>query len=102
MKKLPKFLVLAALAPMLAACSPSPEKICKHVMDIAKKSAREGTEAPSEEEMKKHTEKCVGDLEKEKKELGDESYKKMVKCVMAASEMSGIVKCNAPEEKAAK
>ena len=98
MKNLHKFLALAALAPLLTACSPSPEKICAHVMDIAKKSAPEGTEAPSEDEMKKATEKCVGDLEKEKKKLGDENYNKMVKCVMAASDMPGVVKCNTKEE----
>jgi len=101
MKNLQKFLALAALTPLLAACSPSPEKVCSHVMDIAKKSAPEGAPEPSEEDMKKAQEKCVGDLEKEKKELGDEKYNKMVKCVMDASDMEGVMKCNTEEEEEA-
>ena len=93
MKHLQKLLVLVALTPMLAACS-SPKKICAHVMDITVKSAPEGTPPPSEDDMKRYTETCLGKLEKEKKELGEEKYKEMVKCVMATTDMPGIMKCN--------
>ena len=68
MKKFHKFLALAALTPFLAACTPSNEDVCNHVMDIMKKEMGdvEGAKEPSEEELKKFTEKCVKDLDKEK------------------------------------
>ena len=98
MKNLHKFLALAAITPMLAACTPSPEKVCNHVMDIMKKEMPEGAEEPSEEDMKKGMEKCVEGLEKEKEKLGEEKYKEQVKCVMAASDMEGFMKCDKGDE----
>lgn|SRR5690606_10300750 len=102
MKKLHKFLALAALTPFLAACTPSNEDVCNHVMDIMKKEFgdAEGAKAPSDEDMKKFTEKCVADLEKEKEKLGADKYKEQVKCVMAASKMDDLMKCDKGEEEA--
>jgi hypothetical protein len=103
MKKLHKFLALAALTPFLAACTPSNEDVCNHVMDIMKKEfgEAEGAKEPSEEELKKFTEKCVKDLEKEKEKLGADKYKEQVKCVMAASKMEDLMKCDKGDEEKA-
>ena len=105
MKKFHKFLALAALTPFLAACTPSNEDVCNHVMDIMKKEMGdvEGAKEPSEEELKKFTEKCVKDLDKEKEMKGAAKYKEQVTCVMAASDMEGLMKCDKgdDEEKAA-
>jgi hypothetical protein len=98
MKKLHKFLILAALAPMLTACAPSNEDVCAHVMDIMKKEMGDAASAPSEEDTKKFTEKCVKDLDKEKEKIGAAEYKKQAKCVMAAEKMEDMMKCE-PEEK---
>ena len=100
MKKFHKFLALAALTPFLAACTPSNEDVCNHVMDIMKKEMgdAEGAKEPSEEELKKFTEKCVKDLDKEKEKLGAAKYKEQVKCVMAASDMEGLMKCDKEDE----
>lgn len=102
MKKLHKFLAIAALTPMLAACAPSNEDVCAHVMDIMKKEMGGGDAAaqPSEDDVKKFTEKCVKDLDKEKEKLGAAEFKKQAKCVMAAEKMEDMMKCE-PEEKKA-
>ncbi len=97
MKKLHKFLAIAALAPMLAACAPSNEDVCQHVMDIMKKEMGDAA-TPSEEDTKKFMEKCVKDLDKEKEKIGAAEYKKQAKCVMAAEKMEDMMKCD-PEEK---
>jgi hypothetical protein len=96
MKTLHKFLALAALTPFLAACSPSNEDVCNHVMDIMKKEMgdAEGAKAPSDEEIKKYTEKCVTDMEKEKEKKGADVFAKQVKCVMAANKMDELMKCD--------
>ena len=98
MKNRSKLLALVALSPLLVACKPSPEKICTHVTDLAKKSAPEGTEEPSEDDMKDHTDKCVKRLDTRKSELGEEAYQEMVKCVMDAKDMEGVVKCDEPQK----
>lgn len=98
MKKLHKFLALAALAPMLAACAPSNEDVCGHVMDIMKKEMGDAATQPSEEDTKKFMEKCVKDFEKEKEKMGAAEHKKYAKCVMAAEKMEDMMKCE-PEEK---
>jgi hypothetical protein len=102
MKTLHKFLALAALTPFLAACTPSNEDVCNHVMDIMKKEVGEveGAKAPSDEDIKKATAECVTDLDKEKEKKGADAYNKQVKCVMAASKMEEMMKCQ-EEEKAA-
>lgn len=104
MKKFQKFLALAALTPFLAACTPSNEDVCNHVMDIMKKEMgdAEGAKELSEEDVKKYTEKCVKDLEKEKEKKGADAYKKQMKCVMAASKMDELVKCDEGDKDAEK
>lgn len=100
MKKLHKFLALAALTPFLAACTPSNADVCNHVMEIMKKEFgdAEGAKAPSDEEMKKFTEKCVSDLDKEKEKVGEDKYKEQVKCVMAAQKLDELTKCDKGDE----
>lgn len=103
MKTFHKFLALAALTPFLAACTPSNEDVCNHVMDIMKKEMGdvEGAKAPSDEDLKKYTEKCVKDLEKEKEKAGAEKFNKQAKCIMAASKMEEMAKCDEKDDKAA-
>ncbi|KIG16337.1 hypothetical protein DB30_04504 [Enhygromyxa salina] len=74
--------------------------MCNHVMDIMKKEMgdAEGAKAPTDEEVKKYTEKCVADLDKEKEKKGADAYNKQIKCVMAASDMEGMMKCEEKEE----
>lgn len=101
MKKLHKFLALAAFVPFLAACTPSDEDLCNHVMEIAKKEnpKADSDKEPTDEEMKKHLADCVEDLGKRKKDIGEEEFKTMAKCVMAADSMEGIGKCNEKKDK---
>src|SRR5690606_31452468 len=100
MKKLQKFLALAVLAPMLAACAPSNEDVCQHVMDIMKKEMGDAAEAPSDEDIKEGMKKCVEEFDKEKEKLGAAEHKKQAKCVMAAEKLEDMAKCQ-PEEKKA-
>jgi hypothetical protein len=98
MKKLHKFLAIAALTPMLAACAPSPEDLCQHVFDMAKKEAGDAAKDAPEEEMKKAMEECTKEVEKEKEKMGAAEFKKYSKCVMDAEKMEGMMKCK-PEDK---
>lgn len=95
MKKLHKFLALAALAPMLAACTPSNEDVCGHVMDILKKEAGDAAAQMSDEDTKTFMESCVKELDKEKDKKGAD----FKKCVMAAQKMEDVGKCEPKEEK---
>lgn len=96
MKTFHKFLALAALTPFLAACTPSNEDVCNHVMEIMKKEmgAAEGAAEISDEDTKKYTEKCVKDVEKEKELKGAAAYGKQAKCIMAATKMEEMAKCD--------
>jgi hypothetical protein len=100
MKKLHKFLALAALTPFLAACTPSNEDVCNHLMDLMKKEFgdAEGAPKPSDEDLKKFTDECVADLDKKKEKIGEDKYKEQVKCVMAAEKMDALAKCDKGEE----
>jgi hypothetical protein len=48
--------------------------------------------------MKKFTEKCVADMEKEKEKMGAAKFKERSKCVMAADKMEALMKCEKDEE----
>lgn len=100
MKKLQTFLAVAALAPMLAACAPSSEDVCKHVMEIMKKEMGDAAKAGTEEDAAAGLKKCVEGFEKEKEALGAAEHKKQAKCVMAASTFADMAKCKTKEKKA--
>ncbi len=92
MKKLHKFLALAVLAPMLAACAPSSEDVCNHVVDLLKKEYG-GDKEPPEEELKKAVDECVKDMEKKKEKIGAAEFKTLSKCAMAAEDMKALSAC---------
>ncbi|NVB43195.1 hypothetical protein G6O69_35555 [Pseudenhygromyxa sp. WMMC2535] len=97
MKKFRTLLALAALAPMLAACAPAPEKVCGHVIELMKKEFGEQAGEISEEDTKKMLENCVKDAEKEKEMKGSIEYNKQAKCVMAADSLEALGKCEEKE-----
>lgn len=99
MKKLHMFLALAVFAPMLAACAPSGEDLCNHVIEVMKKEMGDAAAKASEEETKKFTEECVKEMEKEKEKIGAAEFKKQAKCIMAAEKMEDMAKCEKKEEK---
>ena len=101
MKKLHKFLAIAAFAPMLAACAPSNEDVCGHVMDIMKKEMGDAAEKPSDEDTKKFMEKCVKDIDKEKEKVGAAEFKTQAKCIMASEKMEDMMKCEKKDDKKA-
>jgi len=103
MKKLQMFLAIAAIAPMLAACAPSDEAVCKHVMDLAKKEAGDSADKDADKDKdaeaeKKFLEMCVKGMDEEKTKLGEAAFKKRVSCVMDAKSYADLDKCE-PEEK---
>jgi hypothetical protein len=99
MKKFRTLLALAALAPMLAACAPAPEDVCQHVVDLMKKELGEQVDAMPEEEITKIKDNCVKEAEKEKEMKGAIEYKKQAKCVMAASSLEDLKKCEEDDKK---
>jgi hypothetical protein len=93
MKKLSTLLALIVLAPMLAACAPAPEEVCQHVVDLMKKDLGDQADAMSEEEITEIKDKCIKDGEKEKEMKGVLEYNKQAKCVMAATLLADLSKC---------
>lgn len=97
MKKFSTILAVALLAPMLTACAPSPEDMCEHVFGIMKKEL--GDSFPmSDEDVKKGKEECVKEATKEKEKIGAMEYKKQAKCVMAATKLEELDKCETKDE----
>ena len=90
---------IAALAPFLAACTPTTKKVCGHVTELVNKAAKEGEEEPTEDEKKDQVEKCKTELDKKKKDMDEETYKTLAKCVMEAKDMPAVIECNADAEK---
>jgi hypothetical protein len=99
MKKLHKFLALAAFTPFLAACTPSHEDLCNHLMDLSKKENPDADKEVSEEDKKKGMEMCVEMMEKQKTKVGEDKWKEMSKCVMAADNEEAMEKCEPKDEK---
>lgn len=93
MKKFHTLLALAALVPMLAACAPSPEEVCQHIIDLTKKEVGEEAEAMTEQ-LDAHKEKCIKDGEHQKEMRGALEYNKEAKCVMAAESIADVEKCD--------
>lgn len=98
MKKFRTVLALAVIAPMLAACAPSPDDVCQHVIDMMKKELGDAADSMGEDEMKEMKEKCVKDAEKEKELKGAMEYKKQAKCIMDASNLEQLAKCDSKDE----
>jgi hypothetical protein len=93
MKKFRTLMALVALAPMLAACAPAPEDVCQHVVDLMKKELGEQVDAMPEDEITKIKDNCVKEAEKEKEMKGSMEYNKQAKCVMAATSLEDLSKC---------
>lgn len=73
---------------------PTLRDVCVHVMEIMKREFGEGTQAPSGDELKRFEDKCVSDLDTEKQKLGEAKFARQVRCVMAASNMDDLMKCD--------
>lgn len=99
MKKLCTLLAVAVLVPTLAACAPSPEKVCDHVLDLTKKELGDKVDAMSDEQMEKIRADCVKDAEDDRKK-NPKTYGKRAKCVMAASSLDGLRDCYKAEKEA--
>lgn len=97
MKKFTTVLALALLAPMLSACAPSPEDMCEHVFGIMKKELGDAF-TMSDEDLKKAKEECVKEAGKEKEKIGAMEYKKQAKCVMEATKLEELDKCDKKHE----
>lgn len=101
MKKFCTVLALTVLAPMLSACAPAPADVCDHVIELMRKDLGEQVDAMPEEEITKIKDKCVKEAEKKKEMEGALVYNKEAKCVMAATSLGDLSKCDAKDEKKA-
>jgi hypothetical protein len=97
MHKIRTLFAVAVIAPMLAACAPSPEDVCGHVVDLMKKELGDEADAMSEEQIGKITSGCVEDAKKDKKD-NPKDYGKRAKCVMAASSLDDLRDCEKAEK----
>lgn len=101
MNKLRTVLAVAVLAPMLAACAPSPEDVCGHVIDLMKKELGDEADAMSDEQIEKIKTGCVDEAKKDK-EKNMKDYNKRAKCVMAADSLDDLRDCEKAEKEAKK
>jgi hypothetical protein len=86
-------------AGLLAKANPGPTdvKICTHVMDLMTWELRESATMPSTEEMTKIRAKCIEDVAKEREKLGAEEFDAQAKCLMAATKLDELAKCDKDE-----
>lgn len=101
MNKLRTVLAIAVFAPLLAACAPSPEDLCDHVVDLMKKGLGDEADALSDEQVEKIRTGCVEDAQKDKKD-NPKDYAKVAKCVKAASSLDDLRACEKAEKDAKK
>ena len=101
MNKLRTVLAAVVLAPLLAACAPSPEDVCDHVIDLMKKGLGDEADALSDEQVEKIRTGCVEDAQKDKKD-NPKDYAKRAKCVKAASSLDDLRECEKAEKEAKK
>jgi hypothetical protein len=89
-----KKLVLAftlAIGAFAVGCTPSPEKVCAHVIDIVSKEMK-GEMKMSDDDKKKAQDDCVKKGQ-EQKEKEPDAWKCESKCAMDATNFEGMMKC---------
>lgn len=98
MKNTRHLVIFALLTPFLFACAPSPEALCEHMFGLMKKEV--GADLP-EAETKKMQEECIKDAErmqKNKKRKGPFEYRKAASCIMDATSMEEVGKCDSKDK----
>ncbi len=99
MNKLRTVLAVAALAPLLAACAPSPEKICEHIVDLTKKELGDKVDAMSDEQIDEIRKGCLENAKKDQ-EKDRKKYAKRAKCVQKAESLDDLRDCERQEKEA--
>jgi hypothetical protein len=98
--------VVAELVPVsaptvdpLAKSGPKPTdfEICTHVMEVTKREYGDSARKPSDEEVAKYREECLGQIGKEREKLGAEKFDAQVACVMAGTKMEDLMICGSPQ-----
>ena len=96
---LPKLLSLfVGAVGLLAACGPTPERVCAHVIDTSIKSTRDAARAQSKDERAAAIEACVGNLEQDRSALGEEAFERKLACLMKAPDLPSMFACEAPDK----
>ncbi len=98
MKTTGNLILVTLFAPFLFACAPSPEALCEHMLGLMKKEI--GADLP-EAETKKMQEECIEDaerLKKTKKRKGPLEYRKAASCIMDATSMEAVGKCDSKDK----
>lgn len=91
MKKL-VFAFALALGGLAIGCTPSPEKVCSHVIDLVSKEMGDKKEV-KDDEKKKAVDDCVKKAQEEKDKDAD-GWKCSAKCAMDASKLDDLSKCD--------
>ena len=80
---------IGSIALFTLACGASPEQVCDHVIDLAKKElGEEAAKAMPKEE-------CVKDAERDKEMKGMMKWRTQAGCVMDATTLEAAMKCDA-------
>jgi|GEM_PF-1498368 len=93
--------LVVVLAPLFAACVPSPEDVCGHAMELMKKQLGADADTLSADKLESFEKDCVENAKKDKdKDL--KAYKNRTKCVMAADSLEDLHECDRAEKAAKK
>jgi hypothetical protein len=84
---------IVALVAMLVACSPSPERVCEHVIELTE--AELGVEAIPADKRGAWLEGCVRDATRDR-EADSKTYGRQSKCVLAAASLEALRECDKP------
>jgi hypothetical protein len=91
-----KSLGFVAIVSTLVACTPSPEKVCEHVLGLTE--AELGGEAIPADKRDGYIEGCVRDATRDR-EADSKTYARQSKCVMAAASLEALRECDKPPAK---
>jgi hypothetical protein len=83
--------------PAKAGPKPTDFEICTHVMEVTKREYGDSARKPSDEEVAKYREECLGQIGKEREKLGAEKFDAQVACVMAGTKMEDLMICGSPQ-----
>jgi NADH:ubiquinone oxidoreductase subunit B-like Fe-S oxidoreductase len=87
MKNISKLFAATIFVSLAAACGPSPEAVCDHVIELTKKEVGEEAAKAIDKDD------CVKSAEREKEMKGMMKYNEQASCVVAAESLEALTKC---------
>lgn len=86
-----RLLTAAAVCSLFFACTPSPDKVCSHVVDVLQKDSKDKDKDKkgSDDDIKKFKDSCATDMQK-MKDKDSAQYATCAKCIMAVDKADDL------------